>query len=76
MVSIRNATTRRVNLIGVTSNGLRRDTHTSYKSILKHNKNICVHACKNRKTALKQHGKTLGICCHHVRRWRLIIEKP
>ena len=76
MVSVQHATTRRVKLIGVMSNGSRRGTHTSYNSILKHSSNICVHACKNRKTALKQHGKNLGLCCYHIRRWRLIIEKP
>ena len=76
MVGIKHATTRRVKLIGVTNNGLKRCTHTNYKSILKHEKNICVHACKNRKTALKQHGDNLGKCCHNITRWRLLIEKP
>lgn len=75
MVSVTRITTRRVKMIGIHRSvcGTRRCV-TTVAGIVKYAATVCVHGCKNKSTALKEHGDVVGRCEKHVTRWRLLVE--
>ena len=75
MVSVDRYVKRRVQLIGIryAADGKRVCMKTT-QSLLKHSKSVCVHASKNSKAALKEHGHCAGRCAMHVRLWRSCID--
>tara|TARA_Y100001958_G_C21004258_1_gene386851 strand:+ start:314 stop:556 length:243 start_codon:yes stop_codon:yes gene_type:complete len=72
MVSVKHFKGRRVKLIGIvwSKNNGKRVCLKTPASLLKHQKTVCVHASKNNRSALNEHGACRKRCDKHVTQWR------